>query len=156
MPETQGRGPLWDEGRIERHNQRPLEQGPGVPEKVNRILDSSQNHSGSSSTGSVNSLSYQLEWCITMRKNLKELQLELRRVSTSYGAAIEELISKGYKDEFLKRMLPMREEFSKRTQSAVTHIDVAHLEYINRQADAISTELSTIMNLPKQINTSQK
>lgn len=151
MPDKQGRGPYWDEGRIERHNQRPLEQGPGVPEKVARILDSSQKHSGSSSTGNFNSLAFQLEWCINMRKKLQELQHDLRLVSRSYGEAIDNLIQERYANEFLQRMLPLREEFSKRAQSTVIHIDDAHLEYINRQADKISTELSTIMNLPKQI-----
>lgn len=176
--ESQGRGPYEDESRIERHNQRPLENWPGdddddppggrrrggpppdndggggpafkrIIEEVRKNTDGVFAPSHRSTNMNAQNLADQLGWCITTRDQLQDLQADIRHVARQYYQTIEDLRGDQYLLELLNRLMPLCEEFSRRAEATVRHIDDAHIGYVNAQADAVSAQITVIMNLPK-------
>lgn len=93
-------------------------------------------------------LADQLGWCNTTRHHLEDLQSDIRHVARQYYQTIEGLRGDQYLLELLNRLVPVCEEFNRRAEATYRHIDDVHIDYVNQQADSISTHLATAMNLP--------
>ena len=142
MTDRQGRGSDWDESRIERHNQRPLETGPDVSTEVHRILENR-------TMSNPQNLADQLGWCNSTRHYLEDLQHDIQHVARQYFETVETLKGDQYLQELWVRLLPLRDEFNTRAEHTFRHIDDVHIDYVNQQADSVSNQLSVIMGLPK-------
>lgn len=94
------------------------------------------------------SLADQLGWCNTTRNQLQDLEADLRHTVQVYFTTIDQMRDDQYLHEAWQRLLPFRDEFQARAEATCRHIDDAHIDYVNQQADSVSTQLSAIMNLP--------
>ncbi len=97
----------------------------------------------------VQNLADQLGWCNTTRHYLEDLQHDIQHVARMYYQTLDGLRSDQYLLELFNRLVPICEEFSRRAEATVRHIDDAHIDYVIQQADSLSTQLSEIMNLPQ-------
>ena len=160
MPDRQGRGAYEDESRIERHNQRPLENPGGLQDdrrepfrkRVDKIIEpeNSSKFRGGSMSNPQN-LADQLGWCNTTRHYLHDLQEDVRHVARFYAQTVEDLRGDQYLSELLNRLIPLRDEFNNRAEATVRHIDDVHIDYVDQQSDSVSSQLSVIMNLPSRV-----
>lgn len=170
MNDNQGRPPFYDEGRIEHHKKRPLENYPGLDDegppppgggggvgplkdsianRVSQLLSTGSNRGGNK-MGTQQSLEDQLRWCNQSRRNLQGLQQDLRNAALTFIGTVDELRSQQYLQELLARIAPLCDEFNDLAYQTSQHIEDAHIEYVMQQADSVCNQITVINQLGRK------
>lgn len=93
---------------------------------------------------SAQSLANQLGWSITTLDNLEELIYILNSVSNGYGAMVSSLSSANYVNEMLEALMLMSHQFEEETNELINHIKGEHVEYIERQKQAVLQQMKEL------------
>lgn len=93
---------------------------------------------------SAQSLANQLGWSITTLDNLEELIYILNSVSNGYGAMVSSLSSANYVNEMLEALMLMSHQFEEETNELINHIKGEHVEYIERQKNAVLQQMKEL------------
>jgi hypothetical protein len=94
-----------------------------------------------------NSYANQLGWCITTKDYLNNLNNEMIYVASLYNNMVDELQAQGYMTDALPIAQNMNNEFQKEVIDIVKYIEDEHLSYIQKQSNAISSELNKLMQI---------
>ena len=92
----------------------------------------------------IQSFANQLAWCIQTQSYLNELNSEIRYVSDRYVQSVDMLRENGYLEEMLIRVQEMQSEFEESANDLIKHIEMEHLEYIEKQSKSIQKTLSAL------------
>jgi hypothetical protein len=87
------------------------------------------------------SLADQLGWCITTKDHLNNLNSELKYVAQYYNDGIDNLKSWGYFEEKLPHLEQLSNDFEQEINELIGYIENDHLEYVDRQSQAILAQL---------------
>jgi len=90
---------------------------------------------------SEQSLANQLGWSITTLDYLEDLVYRINSVSNSYEALVGGLSASNYVKEMLEPLEMMSREFCEKTDDLVAHVRSDHVDYIERQKEAILMQM---------------
>lgn len=100
--------------------------------------------------GAQQSLEDQLRWCNQSRRNLQDLQQDLRNAALGFIGTIDELKSQQYLQELLARIAPLCDEFYDLAYQTSQHIEDAHIGYVMQQADSVCNQIEVINQLGRK------
>ena len=94
----------------------------------------------------TNSLADQLGWCVTTKDYLNGLNNEMLFVKNHYQNMVTNMRRRGYMRELLPMIENMSTDFGAEINALVKYIEDEHLAYIQVQADATASAITTLMN----------